>query len=172
VFRHSAVETFLSYWLRCRPNLSFLFVIQHSTALCRYHISKHPNITNTTKAICYCIHYFSQCLFFTYYQHNYCYYWQLLWSILITWPAYSGREYRKRSGKWRHTCISSSSSPLPTARGLPLCGILNLCIDMTYTSHICINFFLIIKICVLEAGVISIDRQNIHYNMNSCGVWN
>ena len=60
----SAVKTFLSYSSGCRPNRSFLFVIQCSTALCRYYIIKHPNVTTTTKAICYFIRCFSQCLFF------------------------------------------------------------------------------------------------------------
>jgi hypothetical protein len=57
-----------------------------------------------------------------------------------------------------------------TAQGLPLCGLLNLCIGMTYTSHISVNSFLI-KICVSEARFLPIDRHNIHYNMhsNSCG---
>ena len=63
----SAVKTFLSYWVGCRPNLSFLFVAQLSTALCRYYIFKHPNVTTKTNVICYFIHYFSECLFFTYY---------------------------------------------------------------------------------------------------------
>ena len=91
----SAVKTLLSYWLGCRPNLSFLFVIQCSPSLCRYYIFKHPNFITTTKAICYFIHDFSLCLFFIYYQHSYRHYCQLLWSILNKWASYSGRENRK-----------------------------------------------------------------------------
>lgn len=169
----SAVKTALFYWLGCTPNLSFLFAIQCSTALCRYYIFKHPNFTTTTKTICYFIHYSSQCLFFTYYQRNYRHYCQLRWSILTTWPAYSGTENRKRwSGGWKHTCISSSSSSIPTARDLPLCGLLNLCIGIIRTYNNFMKLFL--QNCAFQKLVLlPSTEKNIHHNMlsNSCGPW-